>query len=77
MMGEILGHLVDDLGFGFLCKLTPEIAENFRRRHDHKLVEPAGQGNLIDPVCDRSSEPFSSSYQSVSPTALRISPTLE
>jgi hypothetical protein len=32
MMSEILGHLGDDLGFGFLCKLTPEIAENFRRR---------------------------------------------
>jgi hypothetical protein len=58
MMGEILGHLGDDLGFGFLCKLAPEIAENFRRRHDHKLVERAGQGNFIDPVCDRSSETF-------------------
>ena len=57
-MGEILGHLGDDLGFGFLCKLAPEIAENFRRRHDHKLVERAGQGNFIDPVCDRSSETF-------------------
>ena len=55
---EILGHLGDDLGFGFLCKLAPEIAENLRRRHDHKLVERAGQGNLIDPVCDRSSETF-------------------
>jgi hypothetical protein len=58
MMGEILGHLGDDLGFGFLCKLAPEVAENFRRRHDHKLVERAGQGNLIDPVRDRSSETF-------------------
>ena len=58
MMGEILGHLGDDLGFGFLCKLAPEIAENFRRRHDHKLVERAGQRNPIDPVRDRSSETF-------------------
>jgi anti-sigma factor RsiW len=31
MMDEILGHLGDDLGFGFLCKLAPEIAESFRR----------------------------------------------
>src|SRR6476619_7257733 len=50
MMGEILGHLGDDLAFVCLCKLAPEIAENFRRRHDHKLVERTGQGNLIDPV---------------------------
>jgi hypothetical protein len=50
MMSEVLGHLGNDLGFGFLCKLASEIAENFRRRHDHKLVERAGQGNLIDPV---------------------------
>jgi hypothetical protein len=48
----ILGHLGDDLGFGFLCKLAPEIAENFQRRHDHKLVERARQDNLIDPVRD-------------------------
>jgi hypothetical protein len=41
MMSEILGHLGNDLGFGFLCKLAPEIAENFRRRHDHKVVERA------------------------------------
>jgi hypothetical protein len=67
----------DDLGFGFLCKLAPEIAENFRRRHDHKLVECAGQGNLIDPVREAAKRSISSSCPSVSPTALRISPTLE
>jgi hypothetical protein len=78
MMSEVLGHLGNDLGFGFLCKLASEIAESFRRRHDHKLVERAGQGNLIDPVRDRSSETFLFEFcQSVSPTALRISPTLE
>ena len=56
MMGEILGDLGDDFGFGFLCERVPQVAENFRRRHDDELLERLRLSSPIDPVRDRGGE---------------------
>jgi len=40
--GAVTHEVGDDFSFGFLCKLAPQLAEDFRRRHDNDLVERVG-----------------------------------